>query len=139
MRPGVSAFSNENCAEFKGKVLGPKGLQAAMALPDGQYPIGLASTAPDGSVQIDFATQGGTDPMFSHKDWSQCLVTYKIIQGSFLNPPVGQRPMAGGLAAAAAAAPATSAAASVKVAAAAGGLSAAAAAAALAVLAALVL
>ena len=134
MKPGVSAFSNENCAEFKGKILGPRGLQAAMALPDGQYPIGLTSTGPDGSVQIDFSTQGTSDPMFSHKDWSQCIVTYKIIQGQFLNPPVGnQRAMAGGLGAAGA--PATNAAAGVK--AAAGGLSAMVAA-VLAVLAALV-
>lgn len=49
-----------------------------------QYPIGLTSTGPDGSVTIDFSQTAADDP--NQNDWSKCILTYKIIQGSFLDP-----------------------------------------------------
>lgn len=48
-----------------------------------QYPIGVTSTGPDGTFQIDFSATAADDP--NNMDWSQCIVSYKIIQGSFLN------------------------------------------------------
>jgi len=69
----------------QGVVIGPKGTQAAVSFP--QYPIGLTSTGPDGTMQIDFSSTASDDP--NNMDWSQCIVTYKIIQGSFLNPVAG--------------------------------------------------
>jgi hypothetical protein len=82
LTPAVSAAFNEKCDPVQGLVIGPKGTQAAVSFP--QYPIGLTSTGPDGTFQIDFSATAADDP--NNMDWSQCIVTYKIIQGSFLNP-----------------------------------------------------
>lgn len=82
MTPAVSAAFNEKCDPAQGIVIGPKGTQAAMSFP--QYPIGLTSTGPDGTLQIDFSQTAADDP--NNMDWGQCIITYKIIQGSFLNP-----------------------------------------------------
>lgn len=85
LTPAVSAAFNERCDPVQGLVIGPKGTQAAVSFP--QYPIGLTSTGPDGTFQIDFSATAADDP--NNMDWSQCIVTYKIIQGSFLNPVGG--------------------------------------------------
>lgn len=83
--PSVSNAFNEKCDPASGIVIGPKGTQAAVSFP--QYPIGLTSTGPDGTLQIDFSTTAADDP--NNMDWSQCVVSYKIIQGQFLNPMTG--------------------------------------------------
>jgi hypothetical protein len=93
LTPAVSAAFNEKCDPVRGIVIGPKGTSAAVSFP--QYPIGVTQTGPDGTLQIDFSTTAGDDP--NNMDWSQCIVTYKIIQGQFLNPLVGMQ--GGGLAA----------------------------------------
>lgn len=108
LTPAVSQAFNEKCDPVRGLVIGPKGTQAAVSFP--QYPIGLTSTGPDGTFQIDFSATAGDDP--NNMDWSQCIVSYKIIQGSFLNPIGGMYGnMAGRQANALAAGPAKSAAA----------------------------
>jgi hypothetical protein len=94
LTPAVSAAFNEKCDPVRGIVIGPKGTSAAVSFP--QYPIGVTQTGPDGTLQIDFSTTAGDDP--NNMDWSQCIVTYKIIQGTFLNP-IGGMGAAGGLAA----------------------------------------
>lgn len=83
--PSVSSAFNEKCDPAPGIVIGPKGTQAAVSFP--QYPIGLTSTGPDGSLTVDFSATAGDDP--NQMDWSQCSITYKIIQGTFLNPQLG--------------------------------------------------
>eukprot|EP00882_Tetradesmus_deserticola_P014960 GHRQ01015918.1.p1 GENE.GHRQ01015918.1~~GHRQ01015918.1.p1 ORF type:complete len:256 (+),score=75.43 GHRQ01015918.1:280-1047(+) len=83
--PAVTNFANEACDPAPGVVIGPKGAQAAVSFP--QYPIGLTSTGPDGTLTIDFSATAADDP--NNMDWSQCIVTYKIIQGTFLNPQLG--------------------------------------------------
>lgn len=93
LTPTVSSAFNEKCDPVPGVVIGPKGTQAAVSFP--QYPIGLTNTGPDGTLQIDFSMTAADDP--NNMDWSQCIVTYKIIQGQFLNPLVGMQ--GGGLAA----------------------------------------
>lgn len=85
MTPAVSEAFHEKCDPVQGVVIGPKGTQAAVSFP--QYPIGLTSTGPDGTLQIDFSATASDDP--NNMDWSQCIVSYKIIQGSFLNPVGG--------------------------------------------------
>jgi hypothetical protein len=83
--PAIKNFANEACDPAPGVVIGPKGTQAAVSFP--QYPIGLTSTGPDGTLTIDFSATAGDDP--NNMDWSQCIVTYKIIKGTFLNPQLG--------------------------------------------------
>jgi hypothetical protein len=83
--PAIKAFANEACDPAPGVVIGPRGTQAAVSFP--QYPIGLTSTGPDGTLTIDFSSTAGDDP--NNMDWSQCIVTYKIIKGTFLNPQLG--------------------------------------------------
>jgi hypothetical protein len=83
LTPAVSEAFHERCDPVRGIVIGPKGAQAAVSFP--QYPIGLTSTGPDGTFQIDFSATA--DP--NNMDWGQCIVSYKIIQGSFLNPIAG--------------------------------------------------
>lgn len=85
LTPAVSEAFHEKCDPVKGIVIGPKGTQAAVSFP--QYPIGVTSTGPDGTFQVDFSATAGDDP--NNMDWSQCIVSYKIIQGSFLNPVGG--------------------------------------------------
>jgi hypothetical protein len=85
LTPAVSEAFHERCDPVRGIVIGPKGTQAAVSFP--QYPIGITSTGPDGTFQIDFSATASDDP--NMMDWSQCTVSYKIIQGSFLNPLVG--------------------------------------------------
>jgi hypothetical protein len=80
--PAVGSAFNEQCDPAPGVVIGPKGTQAAVTFP--QYPIAITSTGPDGSLMLDFSVTAGDDP--NQMDWSQCIVSYKIIQGSFLNP-----------------------------------------------------
>ncbi|KAF8065917.1 hypothetical protein HT031_002978 [Scenedesmus sp. PABB004] len=80
--PAVSSAFNEACDPAPGIVIGPKGMQAAVSFP--QYPIGLTSTGPDGTLSIDFSSTAGDDP--NQMDWSQCIVTYKILSGTFMNP-----------------------------------------------------
>lgn len=83
--PAIKNFANEACDPAPGVVIGPKGTQAAVSFP--QYPIGLTSTGPDGTLTIDFSATAGDDP--NGMDWSQCIVTYKIVKGTFLNPQLG--------------------------------------------------
>ena len=80
--PAVGAAFNEQCDAAPGIVIGPKGTQAAVVFP--QYPIGLTSTGPDGSLTIDFSQTAADDP--NGMDWSKCILTYKIVQGTFLDP-----------------------------------------------------
>jgi hypothetical protein len=84
--PAVKAAFNEDCAPAPGLVIGPKGTQAAVVFP--QYPIGLTSTGPDGTVQIDFSATASDDP--NQMDWSKCILTYRVVGGSFLDPRVAQ-------------------------------------------------
>lgn len=84
LTPATSSAFNEQCSPAPGLVIGPKGTQAAVVFP--QYPIGLTSTNPDGSVTIDFSQTAADDP--NQNDWSKCLITYKVIQGTFLDPRV---------------------------------------------------
>jgi hypothetical protein len=82
-----------------------------------QYPIGITSTAPDGTVVIDFSQTAADDP--NGHDWSRCILTYKIAQGFFLDPrsavlaqtqvPTQQQPALSGPAHTGAAAPAAGA------------------------------
>lgn len=85
LTPAVSSAFHESCDPVQGIVIGPKGTQAAVSFP--QYPIGLTSTGPDGTLQIDFSATAADDP--NNMDWSGCIISYKIIQGSFLNPVGG--------------------------------------------------
>lgn len=85
LTPAVSEAFHEKCDPVRGIVIGPKGTSAAVSFP--QYPIGLTSTGPDGTFQIDFSQTAADDP--NNMDWSACVVSYKIIQGSFLNPVGG--------------------------------------------------
>lgn len=89
--PAIQSFANEACDPAPGVVIGPRGTQAAVSFP--QYPIGLTSTGPDGTLTIDFSVTAADDP--NNMDWSQCIVTYKIVQGSFLNPQLGLGPQQG--------------------------------------------
>ncbi|KIZ06657.1 hypothetical protein MNEG_1290 [Monoraphidium neglectum] len=82
LTPAVGSAFNENCAPASGIVIGPKGAQAAVVFP--QYPIGLTSTGADGSVTIDFSQTAADDP--NQNDWSQCILTYRVVQGTFLDP-----------------------------------------------------
>lgn len=82
LSPATSAAFNEQCSPAPGIVIGPKGSQAAVVFP--QYPIGITSTGPDGSVTIDFSQTAADDP--NQNDWSKCILTYKVIQGTFLDP-----------------------------------------------------
>eukprot|EP00878_Enallax_costatus_P014340 GHUV01015000.1.p1 GENE.GHUV01015000.1~~GHUV01015000.1.p1 ORF type:complete len:145 (+),score=44.46 GHUV01015000.1:970-1404(+) len=83
--PAVSSAFNEQCAPAPGVVIGPKGVSAAVSFP--QYPIGITQTGPDGTLTVDFSQTAGDDP--NQMDWSQCIVRYKIVQGTFLNPQLG--------------------------------------------------
>lgn len=56
------------CNPAPGLVIGPKGNQAAIVFP--QYPIGITTTGPDGSVTVDFSLTAEDDP--NGKDWSAC-------------------------------------------------------------------
>ncbi|KAI8472935.1 MAG: hypothetical protein J3K34DRAFT_412335 [Monoraphidium minutum] len=82
LTPAVANAFNEQCSPAPGIVIGPKGTQAAVVFP--QYPIGLTSTGPDGSVIIDFSQTAADDP--NQNDWSKCVITYKLVQGTFLDP-----------------------------------------------------
>jgi hypothetical protein len=84
--PAVKSAFNEECAPAPGLVIGPKGTQAAVVFP--QYPIGLTATGPDGTLTIDFSATAADDP--NQMDWSKCILTYRIVQGSFLDPRVAQ-------------------------------------------------
>ncbi|GBF88493.1 hypothetical protein Rsub_01206 [Raphidocelis subcapitata] len=80
--PSVRKAFNEDCAPAPGLVLGPKGASAAVVFP--QYPIGITSTAPDGTVTIDFSQTAADDP--NGHDWTRCILTYRVVKGSFLDP-----------------------------------------------------
>jgi hypothetical protein len=84
--PAVRQAFHEDCSPAAGVVIGPKGTQAAVAFP--QYPIGITSTAPDGTLQIDFSQTASDDP--NGNDWSRCILTYRIMQGTFLDPRAAQ-------------------------------------------------
>jgi hypothetical protein len=84
--PAVRQAFNEDCSPASGIVIGPKGTQAAVVFP--QYPIGLTSTGPDGTFQIDFSQTAVDDP--NGNDWSRCILTYRIVQGAFLDPRAAQ-------------------------------------------------
>jgi hypothetical protein len=84
LTPSVSNAFNEQCAAQPGLVIGPKGTQAAVVFP--QYPIGLTSTNPDGSITVDFSQTAADDP--NQNDWSKCILTYKVVQGTFLDPRI---------------------------------------------------
>lgn len=83
--PATSSAFNQACDPVPGLVIGPKGVSAAAVFP--QYPIGISSTGPDGTLTIDFSQTAADDP--NQMDWSQCIVRYKIVQGTFLNPQLG--------------------------------------------------
>lgn len=83
--PSTSSAFNERCDPAPGVVLAPNGATAAVTFP--QYPIGITSTGPDGTLTIDFSQTAADDP--NQMDWSQCIVRYKIVQGTFLNPQLG--------------------------------------------------
>jgi hypothetical protein len=85
LTPSVRTAFNEECAPAPGLVIGPGGTQAAVVFP--QYPIGLTSTSPDGTFTIDFSLTGSDDP--NGNDWSGCILHYKIVKGSFLDPRAG--------------------------------------------------
>jgi hypothetical protein len=87
LTPAVASAFNEQCDPAPGVVIGPKGMQAAISFP--QYPIALTSTGPDGTLTVDFSATASNDP--NQMDWSQCVVTYKVVQGTFLPPPVGMQ------------------------------------------------
>lgn len=91
--PAVSSAFNENCAPASGIVIGPKGASAAVSFP--QYPIGITQTGADGSLTIDFSQTAADDP--NQMDWTQCIVRYKIVQGTFLNPQLGASAQAAAL------------------------------------------
>lgn len=68
----TSAFGNP-CNTVSGIVIGPN--KAAIAWPE--YPLGILTSNPDGSIAIQFTP---------FDDGSQeCFATYKITQGSFMN------------------------------------------------------
>lgn len=83
--PAVTQAFTEACDPAPGLVIGPRGTSAAVSFP--QYPIGITSTGPDGVLTIDFSQTQADDP--NGMDWSQCVVRYKIVQGTFLNPQLG--------------------------------------------------
>jgi hypothetical protein len=86
--PGVAGFANEACPAQSGLVIG-RGTQAAVSFP--QYPIGLTQSGP-GILTIDFSQYGAQDP--NGMDWSRCIVTYRVVEGSFLQG-AGTRAAAG--------------------------------------------
>jgi hypothetical protein len=80
LTPSISDFMGQHCQTLNGIVLAPNQVAVSMST---QYPIGISTSAPDGTVQIQFSQTGD-------ERYANCYATYKIAQGTFLNgPPPG--------------------------------------------------
>jgi len=97
LTPSIGDFMGQRCQTLGGIVLGPNQVALSMST---QYPIGISTSAPDGTVQIQFAQTGD-------ERYANCYATYKVAQGTFLNgPPPARRGAAGAAGAASAMDPA---------------------------------
>jgi hypothetical protein len=77
--PAGPASLERGCAPARGVVVSRSGARAAVALPG--YPVGVAAPGADGTVEFDFGGQGGGAGL---ADWSRCVLTYRVVEGSFL-------------------------------------------------------
>jgi hypothetical protein len=94
LTPAISDFMGQRCQSVAGIVLGANQVALSMST---QYPIGISTSAPDGTVQIQFSQTGD-------ERYANCYATYKVAQGTFLNgPPANAQGRGRGAAGAAAA------------------------------------
>ncbi|KIZ06269.1 hypothetical protein MNEG_1695 [Monoraphidium neglectum] len=78
LTPAVAPAFKALCPASAGVAIGQGSkAQAAVAFP--QHPVGVVSAKPDGTVTFDFTRAASDDA-----DWSKCMLTYRVAEGSFL-------------------------------------------------------
>lgn len=77
LAPAGATATNKRCSAARGLVAGASGGFAVIGMPG--FPLALASAKRGGAVSFEFESDAAAG-----RDWSKCVLNYKVARGSFL-------------------------------------------------------